>query len=62
MRGDDNHQEGMFSYVSPEKRVPADHPSHRRVQERAKPFMSDEHLTVDGTLIEAWASQKSQSA
>src|SRR5271167_4311740 len=26
MRGDDNRQEGMFSYVSPEKRVPADHP------------------------------------
>jgi hypothetical protein len=31
----------------------------RRVLERAKPFMSDEHFTVDGTLIEAWASQKS---
>ena len=156
MRGDDNQQEGMFSYVSPEKRVPADHPlrpirkmvdeilkemspqfaklysevgrpsiaperlfrslllqifysvrSERmlieqlqynllfrwfvgmemdeavwnhavysknrerllneeiaesffgRVLERAKPFMSDEHFTVDGTLIEAWASQKS---
>jgi transposase len=27
MRGDDNqHEEGMFSHVSPEKRVPADHP------------------------------------
>src|SRR6201993_662967 len=25
MRGDDNQQEGMFSYISPEKRVPADH-------------------------------------
>src|SRR5580765_5471775 len=120
MRGDDNQQEGMFSYVSPEKRVPADHPlrpirkmvdeilkemspqfaklysdvgrpsiaperlfrslllqifysvrSERmlieqiaasffaRVLERARPFMSDEHFTVDGTLIEAWASQKS---
>jgi transposase len=31
----------------------------RRVVERATPFMSDEHFTVDGTLIEAWASQKS---
>jgi transposase len=31
----------------------------RRVVERAQPFMSDEHFTVDGTLIEAWASQKS---
>ena len=156
MRGDDNQQDGMFSYVSPEKRVPADHPlrplrkmvdeilkemspkfaelyskvgrpsiaperllrslllqifysvrsermlieqleynllfrwfvgmemdetvwNHavysknrerllneeiaegffRKVLERAKPFMSDEHFTVDGTLIEAWASHKS---
>ena len=156
MRGDDNQQEGIFSYISPEKRVPPDHPlrpirklvdeilkemspqfaklysnvgrpsiaperllrslllqifysvrsermlieqlqynllfrwfvgmemdeevwNHavfsknrerllneeiaegffRRVIERAKPFMSDEHFTVDGTLIEAWASHKS---
>src|SRR6202171_2224306 len=156
MRGDDNQQEGIFSYISPEKRVPADHPlrpmrkmvdeilkemspqfaklysnvgrpsiaperllrslllqvfyslrrermlieqlqynmlfrwfvgmemdeevwNHavfsknrerllneeiaegffQRVLERAKPHMSDEHFTVDGTLIEAWASQKS---
>jgi transposase len=156
MRGDDHQQEGMFSYISPEKRVPADHPlrpirkmvdeilkemspkfaklysevgrpsiaperlfrslllqifysvrsermlieqlqynllfrwfvgmemdeavwNHavfsknrerllneeiaesffQRVLERARPYMSDEHFTVDGTLIEAWASQKS---
>jgi transposase len=26
MRGEDSKQEAMFSYVSPEKRVPADHP------------------------------------
>jgi len=31
----------------------------RRVVDRATPLMSDEHFTVDGTLIEAWASQKS---
>lgn len=31
----------------------------RRVVERAARFMSDEHFTVDGTLIEAWASHKS---
>ena len=31
----------------------------RRVVDKAQPFMSDEHLTVDGTLIEAWASPKS---
>src|SRR6202158_130063 len=156
MRGDDNQQDGMVSYVSPEKRVPADHPlrpirkmvdeilkemsprfaklssdvgrpaiaperlfrslllqifytirsermlieqlqynllfrwfvgmemdetvwNHavyrknrerllneeiaegfcQRVLERAKPYISDEHFTVDGTLIEAWASHKS---
>ena len=156
MRGDDNQQEGMFSYISPEKRVPADHPlrpirkivdeilkemspkfqklysdvgrpsiaperllrslllqifysvrsermlieqlqynllfrwfvgmemeeavwNHavysknrerllneeiaesffQRVLERARPYMSDEHFTVDETLIEAWASHKS---
>jgi transposase len=31
----------------------------RRVVDRATDLMSDEHFTVDGTLIEAWASQKS---
>jgi transposase len=31
----------------------------RRVIDRAEGLMSDEHFTVDGTLIEAWASQKS---
>jgi len=31
----------------------------RRVVERAVGLMSDEHFPVDGTLIEAWASQKS---
>jgi hypothetical protein len=29
------------------------------VKEQAAGLMSDEHFTVDGTLIEAWASQKS---
>jgi hypothetical protein len=28
----------------------------KRVVERAKPYLSNEHFTVDGTLIEAWAS------
>jgi transposase len=31
----------------------------QRVVERAHGLLSDEHFTVDGTLIEAWASQKS---
>jgi hypothetical protein len=26
MRADDNQQEGIYSYISPEKRVPADYP------------------------------------
>ncbi len=30
-----------------------------RVLDRAQGYLSDEHFTVDGTLIEAWASQKS---
>ena len=29
------------------------------VNQHAKRYMSDEHFTVDGTLIQAWASQKS---
>ena len=31
----------------------------QQVLAQAKPYLSDEHFTVDGTLIEAWASQKS---
>jgi hypothetical protein len=31
----------------------------QRVVDRAAGLLSDEHFTVDGTLIEAWASQKS---
>jgi hypothetical protein len=30
----------------------------QRVLERAKPYLSDERFTVDGALIEAWASHK----
>src|SRR5580704_4134174 len=29
------------------------------VNQQARRFMSDDHFTVDGTLIQAWASQKS---
>ena len=74
MRGEDSKQEAIFSYVSPEKRVPTDHPS-RPIRERvdnvlkemsphfarlyAQHYLSDEHFTVDGTLIEAWVRHKS---
>src|SRR5258708_12981718 len=30
-----------------------------RVKEQASGLMSDEHFTVDGTMLQAWASQKS---
>src|SRR6266851_5587740 len=122
MRGHDEQQGGMFSYISAEKRVPQDHPlrgirrmtdaalqtmsplfaqlysrigrpsiapekllralllqafysvrSDRLLEgEIAKVFfdqvlaqaaqqglLSDEHFTVDGTLIEAWANRRS---
>jgi transposase len=42
MRGADQEQASMFSHISPEKRVPADHPL-RRVRER-----------VDAVLKEMW--------
>src|SRR5262245_55112630 len=35
------------------------HRFFHRVVARAADLMSDEHFTVDGTLLEAWASQKS---
>src|SRR5713226_8741666 len=31
----------------------------QRVLQQGRPYLSDEHFTVDGTLLEAWASQKS---
>jgi Transposase domain (DUF772) len=34
MRGHDEQQEGMFSYISPEKRVPANHPLRRTQYDR----------------------------
>jgi transposase len=30
-----------------------------RIKQQAAGLMSDDHFTVDGTLIEAWASHKS---
>ncbi len=35
------------------------HSFFQRVVARASDLLSDEHFTVDGTLLEAWASQKS---
>jgi len=33
MRGTDVHQEGQFSYLSPESRIPRDHPLRAMVNE-----------------------------
>lgn len=75
MRGADRPQSVMFSYVHLEERVPHDHPLRAErllegdvaeaffqavvAQAREAGLLSDEHFTVDGTLIEAWAGQKS---
>ena len=40
MRGTDRHQEGMFSYVSPEARGPQDHPL-RPVREMVNRALED---------------------
>jgi transposase len=42
MRGDDQHTDALFSYLSPEQRVPADHPlrSMRRMTDAALKRMS----------------------
>ena len=46
MRGHDKQQEGMFSYISMEKRVPMDHPL-RRVR-----AMTDAALTEMSAKLE----------
>ena len=40
MRGEDSKQEAMFSYLSPEKRVPAEHPL-RRVREMVDTVLTE---------------------
>src|SRR3984893_17792255 len=65
MRGEDQCSEHFFTYVRLEDRIPADHPLraiHELVDAALKELsqlLSSEHFSVDGTLIEAWASMKS---
>ena len=75
MRGIEQDEEGMFSYISREKRVPLHHPLRAFKQivrdvfnrmhaallhhDDVLPLLSDEHFSVDVTLIDAWASHKS---
>ncbi len=47
MRGEDAKQEGMFSYVSPEKRVPPDHPL-RPVREMVDGILQEMSLRFAG--------------
>jgi hypothetical protein len=56
MRGADERSGSMFSYVSLEERVPFE--AVLLYADTAR-LLSDEHFTVDGTLLEAWASHKS---
>ncbi|MFA5788076.1 MAG: IS5/IS1182 family transposase, partial [Actinomycetota bacterium] len=52
MRGDDGHEDGMWSYVSAEQRVPADHPLRRiramvdEVLERLSPRFAELYSKV----------------
>jgi len=66
MRGDDQTQGAMFGYVSLEERdrllegdVAQAFFDAVLEQARQRRLLSFEHFTVDGTLIEAWASHKS---
>src|ERR1700732_3722214 len=70
MRGYHRRQSTMLTSVNPDQRAPANH-LIRLINEadefsltvgaeaREPKLTSDEHFTVDGTLIEAWASLKS---
>jgi transposase len=40
MRGDDQHQDAMWSYISPERRVPQDHPL-RPIREMVNVVLKD---------------------
>ena len=49
MRGDDNQQDGMFSYISPEKRVPVDHPL-RPIRKMVLKEMSPQFSKLDSDV------------
>src|SRR6202043_3363274 len=51
MRGDNEHQAGMYSYLSPEQRVPADHPLRpiREITDRALKGLSRRFSAIYAT-------------
>src|SRR5438309_2082722 len=62
MRGRDHQRGHLGGYVDPEAMVPADHPLRQirpLVNTALARLLSNEHFSVNGTLIEAWASMKS---
>ncbi len=69
MRGKDEVRGLLFSYVDLKRPVRRDHPLRviRGIvnaalvpaQPKVKALLSTEHFSVDGTLLEAWASTKS---
>jgi len=54
MRGDDEQQEGMFSYLSPEKRIPADHPLRpmRKIVDEILKVMSPKFQKLYSVLLD----------
>ncbi|HEY6770675.1 MAG TPA: hypothetical protein VI386_38515, partial [Candidatus Sulfotelmatobacter sp.] len=59
MRGDDNQQEAMFSHISPEKRVPADHPLRpiRKMVDEILKEMSQTYHRGMGAVVSAQFGQ-----
>jgi hypothetical protein len=59
MRGDDNQQEAIFSYISPEKRVPADHPLRpiRKMVDEILKEMSQTYHRGMGSVVSAQFGQ-----
>ena len=59
MRGDDNQTGELFSYRLLEGDIAAKFMRAVLAQPRVNRLLSGDHLSVDGTLIETWASMKS---
>ena len=55
MRGDDDQQDGMFSYISPEKRVPADHPL-RPIRKMVDEILKGDVAEVREAVLQCGAS------
>jgi len=59
MRGKTKHQDRLFSYVPIEQRVSKTHLTEVVAEGEREGLISKDHFTVDGTVVQAWASLKS---